>query len=128
MFKENRSRALREEVGKVESGSCSLREATSEHLNLEFRNCKYQEQMPKTNKDHMTWAKVDRACLWSKTPPLLQCYSPTVNLLELKHNPVRRSKKTPHSTEYMIRIVTLLSPSLPDGNKSRFLLPNGNGS
>ena len=68
MFKEDSSRALREEVGKVESGSFSLREATSEHLNLEFRNCEYQEQMPKTNKDHMTWAKVDRACSWSRRP------------------------------------------------------------
>ena len=56
-------------------------------------------------------------------PPLLQCCGPTVNLLELKHNPIKKNKKNPDLIKYMTRIV-IIWPSLPNRNKFHVLISN----
>lgn len=48
-FKEKSFQDLKEEVGKVGSGSCSFREETSEHLDLESRNWGHQKKADAKN-------------------------------------------------------------------------------
>ena len=73
----------------------------------------------------MTWPSRQRM-LTEWIPSLLQCRGPTVNLLELKHNLIKKSKKNPNVIEYMIRII-IIWPSLSNRNKFHVLLSNGIG-
>lgn len=51
--KEDSSQALKEEVHKIRSVSCNLKEETSEHLDLESRKCGHQGQMVKAGTNTM---------------------------------------------------------------------------